>query len=89
MTELYSLFDFLRIKPLNDLEHFNRTIAKPLKDGKGGTRAMKRLQVVLKATMLRRTKDQVINGKKLIELPPRTVSVVLRSIEKARCEYSV
>ncbi|KAL1757353.1 SNF2 family N-terminal domain-containing protein [Schizophyllum commune] len=76
VTELYSLFDFLRIKPLNDLEHFNRTIAKPLKDGKGGTRAMKRLQVVLKATMLRRTKDQVINGKKLIELPPRTLNII-------------
>ena len=33
-------------------------------------------QVVLKTIMLRRRKDQIINGKALIELPKRTVNVV-------------
>ena len=45
MSELYSLFKFLKIKPLNDLETFNLQIAKPVKSGKGANRAMKRLQV--------------------------------------------
>jgi SNF2 family DNA or RNA helicase len=33
-------------------------------------------QVVLKQVMLRRQKDQILNGKALIELPKRTVNVV-------------
>ena len=33
-------------------------------------------QVVLTQIMLRRQKDQIINGKTLIELPKRTVNVV-------------
>ena len=33
-------------------------------------------QVVLTQVMLRRQKDQILNGKALIELPKRTVNVV-------------
>jgi SNF2 family DNA or RNA helicase len=70
------LLKFLRIKPLNNWETFNTQIAKPVKSGKGAVRAMKRLQVVLKQIMLRRTKTQQFNGKNLIELPPRTINVI-------------
>jgi SNF2 family DNA or RNA helicase len=44
VEELYSLFKFLRIRPLNDWDHFNTHINKPVKSGKSA-RAMKRLQV--------------------------------------------
>lgn len=44
VEELYSLLNFLRIRPLNDWSTFNEQIAKPVKSGKG-TRAMKRLHV--------------------------------------------
>lgn len=37
---------------------------------------MKRLQVVLQAIMLRRTKTQIINGKPILNLPDRSVAVV-------------
>ncbi|KAK7040722.1 hypothetical protein VNI00_009628 [Paramarasmius palmivorus] len=76
VTELYSLLRFLRIKPFNDWERFNEMIAKPVKNGRGANRAMQRLQVVLKQIMLRRRKDDTMNGKKLIELPKRCVSIV-------------
>ncbi|KAJ7217158.1 SNF2 family DNA-dependent ATPase [Mycena pura] len=76
VDELFSLLKFLRIKPLNEWERFNTQIAKPVKSGKGATRAMKRLQVVLKQVMLRRTKTQQINGKVLVELPSRTINVI-------------
>ncbi|KAJ7461525.1 SNF2 family DNA-dependent ATPase [Mycena latifolia] len=76
VDELFSLLKFLRIKPLNDWERFNTQIAKPVKSGKGAGRAMKRLQVVLQQIMLRRTKTQQLNGKALVDLPPRTVTVV-------------
>ncbi|RDB17334.1 hypothetical protein Hypma_001783 [Hypsizygus marmoreus] len=76
VEELYSLIKFLRIKPLNIWDTFNTQIAKPVKSGKGANRAMKRLQVVLKQIMLRRRKDQTLNGKVLIELPKRTVNII-------------
>ncbi|TDL20620.1 hypothetical protein BD410DRAFT_725354 [Rickenella mellea] len=74
VEELFSLLQFLRIRPLNDWETFNHQINKPVKSGRS-VRAMKRLQLVLKAIMLRRKKDTLLNGKPLIELPPRIVNV--------------
>ncbi|KAF7295554.1 hypothetical protein MIND_01095400 [Mycena indigotica] len=76
VDELFSLLKFLRIKPLNNWEVFNMQIAKPVKNGRGAGRAMKRLHVVLQKVMLRRTKTQQINGKALVELPPKTIEVV-------------
>ncbi|KAI9513461.1 SNF2 family N-terminal domain-containing protein [Russula earlei] len=75
VEELYSLLKFLRIKPLNDWQTFNEQINKPVKSGRS-VRAMKRLHVVLRAIMLRRRKTDVINGKPLIELPERYLSIV-------------
>lgn len=76
VTELYSLLKFLRIKPLSNWDTFNTQIAKPVTSGRGAGRAMKRLQVVLKQVMLRRKKDDSLNGQKLIELPQRLVNIV-------------
>ncbi|KAF9467200.1 SNF2 family N-terminal domain-containing protein [Collybia nuda] len=76
VVELYSLIKFLRIKPLSNWDTFNTQIAKPVKTGRGANRAMKRLQVVLKQIMLRRRKDQLLNGKPLIELPQRLINVI-------------
>ncbi|KAH8101775.1 SNF2 family N-terminal domain-containing protein [Cristinia sonorae] len=75
VEELYSLIKFLRLKPLNDWPTFKVQIAAPVKANKP-IRAMKRLQVVLKAAMLRRTKTTVLNGKPLLDLPDRVVNHV-------------
>ncbi|KAH9968098.1 SNF2 family N-terminal domain-containing protein [Russula dissimulans] len=75
VEELYSLLKFLRIKPLNDWQTFNEQINKPVKSGRS-VRAMKRLHVVLHAVMLRRRKTDILNGKPLIELPERHLSIV-------------
>ncbi|KZT63245.1 hypothetical protein DAEQUDRAFT_742034 [Daedalea quercina L-15889] len=75
IEELYSLFKFLRIKPLNDWSIFNEQIAKPVKANRT-TRAMKRLHVVLSAVMLRRTKTTIVNGKPILQLPERFVDTV-------------
>ncbi|KAF9260752.1 hypothetical protein L218DRAFT_906857 [Marasmius fiardii PR-910] len=76
VAELFSLLKFLHIKPFNDWERFNSQIAKPVKNGRGANTAMKRLQVVLQNIMLRRRKDDQMNGKALVELPKRTVNIV-------------
>ncbi|EJD52040.1 hypothetical protein AURDEDRAFT_98801 [Auricularia subglabra TFB-10046 SS5] len=75
VEELYAFFKFLRIRPLNDWGTFNETINKPVRTGRSA-RAMKRLQIVLQAIMLRRTKESTMNGKKLLELPARVVDLV-------------
>nr|XP_019049476.1 hypothetical protein I302_03265 [Kwoniella bestiolae CBS 10118]OCF28406.1 hypothetical protein I302_03265 [Kwoniella bestiolae CBS 10118] len=74
VEELFSLFKFLRARPLDDWEDFRDRIVKPVKDGKTKL-AMKRLHVILKAIMLRRTKDATIDGKRILNLPGRTVQV--------------
>ncbi|KAI5290562.1 hypothetical protein KEM54_001172 [Ascosphaera aggregata] len=56
LDELQSLIHFLRIKPYENLATFKDQITKPLNNGRGGL-AIRRLQVVLKAFMKRRTKD--------------------------------
>ncbi|EGO26624.1 hypothetical protein SERLADRAFT_447781 [Serpula lacrymans var. lacrymans S7.9] len=81
VEELYSLIKFLRIRPLNDWHTFNEQINKPVKSGRA-TRAMKRLQVVLKAIMLRRRKDHVLNGKAILQLPARKVEIVACEFDK-------
>lgn len=59
MDELYSLLHFLRAKPLDDWGVFKERISSLVKDGRTKL-AMKRLHVVLRAVMLRRTKDATI-----------------------------
>jgi len=87
VTELYSLLKFLRIKPLSDWDTFNKQIAKPVKNARGAGRAMKRLQVVLKQVMLRRRKDQLLNGEVLIKLPKRKVDVVSCDFDALEQEF--
>lgn len=76
VTELYSLIHFLRIKPYNVFENFNRDFSRALKsyvpDQKD--KAMQKFQALLKAILLRRTKKSRIDGKPILELPPRATS---------------
>ncbi|KAK4192478.1 SWI/SNF family DNA-dependent ATPase [Podospora australis] len=76
VTELYSLFRFLRIKPYCDFKLFQRAFKSlgPRNTSTDYTRsqAMEQLRVILQATMLRRMKDSKINGKPLLTLPPKT-----------------
>ncbi|WVR06061.1 hypothetical protein IAU60_003089 [Kwoniella sp. DSM 27419] len=74
VEELFSLFKFLRARPLDDWDTFRDRITSLVKDGRPKL-AMKRLHVILKAIMLRRTKDATIDGKKILNLPGRTVTI--------------
>ncbi|KAI0753220.1 SNF2 family N-terminal domain-containing protein [Daedaleopsis nitida] len=86
VEEIFSLIKFLRIKPLDDWQTFNTSIAKPVKAGKP-VRALKRLQVVLRAIMLRRTKTTLINGKPIVDLPPRLVGTVDCELDRVEREF--
>ncbi|KAI9040111.1 P-loop containing nucleoside triphosphate hydrolase protein [Aspergillus affinis] len=73
VQELHSLLKFLRIRPYGNLERFNHDFTRPLKSGSASAqeKAMKQLQVLLKAVLLRRTKESKIDGKPILQLPRR------------------
>lgn len=76
--ELYSLIHFLRIPPYNELERFNREFKRPLSGSSEylKNRAMRALQALLKAILLRRTKKSEIDGRPILNLPERTTEIV-------------
>ncbi|KAI9702173.1 MAG: hypothetical protein M1820_006255 [Bogoriella megaspora] len=75
VEELYSLIRFLRIKPYCDWDDFRTDFVTPLKSSWRGEKdkAMQKLQALLKAILLRRTKTSKIDGKPIINIPERSV----------------
>ncbi|KAL4913774.1 SNF2 family N-terminal domain-containing protein [Aspergillus aurantiobrunneus] len=73
VEELHSLLKFLRIRPYGNLEPFNRDFTRPLKSNNKDLqdKAMMQLRVLLKAVLLRRTKDSKIDGEPILRLHPR------------------
>jgi SNF2 family DNA or RNA helicase len=76
VTELFSLIHFCKIAPFCSWERFNSEIARPLNLTArfGQNNAMQKLQGLIKAVMLRRTKTSKLDGKPLISLPNREVA---------------
>jgi SNF2 family DNA or RNA helicase len=72
--EIFPLIRFLGIQPYNEWERFSEDIVRPLKkwDGDGKDQAMVKLQALFRSFTLRRTKDSMLDGRPIIELPPRT-----------------
>lgn len=82
MEELYSLIRFLRIAPYNREERFQADIGRPFGknkkvayDSEDRRRALQKVQVLLKAIMLRRSKTDKIDGQPILELPPKNVEL--------------
>ncbi|SPQ19048.1 f785f566-b04f-4de8-b33a-3f32fa42f9e3 [Thermothielavioides terrestris] len=76
VSELYPLVRFLKIRPYCEFKVFQRDFRNL--SAKGPTsdftrdKAMRKLQAVLKAIMLRRTKSSTIDGKPILTLPEKT-----------------
>lgn len=80
--ELYSLIKFLRIAPYNSQKEFTKMFGCFSKSGKARsasegtrTRSMHALRALLRAIMLRRMKTSKLDGKPLLDLPPKTEEV--------------
>ncbi|KAK2757612.1 hypothetical protein FQN54_004581 [Arachnomyces sp. PD_36] len=78
IDELYSLINFLKIPPYNQYHRFTSTFSRPLKSEIRADydSAMQKLQALLKAILLRRTKTSKIDGKPILQLPPRTTEQI-------------
>lgn len=87
--ELYSLIHFLRIKPYNQWDKFNVDFVRPLKQGyeSGKERAMQKLQALLKAILLRRTKKSKIDGAPILSLPERTTNTQHAAFSNDEMEF--
>ncbi|KAK7270127.1 hypothetical protein RIF29_23047 [Crotalaria pallida] len=73
IDDLYSYFRFLRYDPYAVYKSFYNTIKVPI--SRNSVHGYKKLQAVLRAIMLRRTKDTLIDGKPIINLPPKKIEL--------------
>lgn len=73
VDDLYSYFRFLRYDPYATYKSFCSSIKVPI--SKNPTTGYKKLQAVLKTVMLRRTKGTLLDGKPIINLPPKFVEL--------------
>ncbi|KAK7280653.1 hypothetical protein RJT34_25719 [Clitoria ternatea] len=82
IDDLYSYFRFLKYDPYAVYKSFYNTIKVPI--SRNSIQGYKKLQAVLRAIMLRRTKGTLLDGKPIITLPPKTIqlSKVAFSIEE-------
>ncbi|RYP55159.1 hypothetical protein DL768_000153 [Monosporascus sp. mg162] len=90
VSELSSLIAFLRIEPYCAPDKFARSFGCLSSNRSGGyhkSDAMKKLQVLLKSIMLRRTKDSKIDGQPIIELPPKVEEIVHVVFDKDEEQY--
>lgn len=70
MSDLYSLIKFLRIDPLHKKSEWSRHIISPISSSKSPS-AFAKLQILMKGITLRRTKNDMIDGKPILSLPER------------------
>ncbi|CAH1434556.1 unnamed protein product [Lactuca virosa] len=80
IDELFSYFRFLKCEPYSNYKSFCNLIKTPM--SKNTNQGNKKLQAVLKTIMLRRTKDTLINGKPIINLPPKTIKLTAVDFSK-------
>lgn len=86
VVELYSLLRFLRIRPYDDEQRFNKEIGNPIVKA-GNASAMRKLQALLKAILLRRTKTSTIDGKPILQLPPKEIKIETSEMDEDEREF--
>ncbi|KAK1294442.1 hypothetical protein QJS10_CPA16g01178 [Acorus calamus] len=70
--DLFSIMAFLRFEPFSIKSYWQSLVQRPL--DQGGKSGLSRLQALMGAISLRRTKDSQVDGKSLVGLPPKTVA---------------
>ncbi|XP_034531101.1 helicase-like transcription factor [Notolabrus celidotus] len=88
VKDMWMLLAFLRLKPFDVREWWNRVIQRPITQGdKVG---LQNLQTLVKCITLRRTKTSEVNGRPLVSLPEKTVCVEQVELSQAeREEYEL
>ena len=84
--DLHSLLRFLRVSPADSTGWWKDHIGDPIKNGRVEV-AVKRLRVILKGLMLRRTKAILLEGKQDYKLPPRSTHHLMVDFTPAEREF--
>ncbi|KAL2315456.1 ATP-dependent DNA helicase [Schizosaccharomyces pombe] len=87
VEEFYSLIKFLRIKPYSDWSSFSKDFTIPLSSNINTSAPMKRFRGLLKAVLLRRTKNTKIDGKPILTLPPKTAVKSETDLSSSEMEF--
>ncbi|KAM0417292.1 hypothetical protein ACHAPT_012733 [Fusarium lateritium] len=88
VLELYSLLNFLKIKPYNQWENFRQAFGMLFgRNGDSKSVAMKRLQTLLQAIMLRRKKNSELDGKPILKLPEKTEEIVYAELSAEERDF--
>ncbi|KAG8671409.1 hypothetical protein FPOAC2_04746 [Fusarium poae] len=88
VLELYSLVKFLRIRPYCKWEDFRQSYGRLFgRNGDPKSTAMRKLQVFLKAIMLRRKKNSLLDGKPILRLPEKTENIVYATFSPEELDF--
>ncbi|KAI8340055.1 SNF2 family N-terminal domain-containing protein [Chlamydoabsidia padenii] len=89
LEELFSLIYFLRIRPYCDWDRFRIDIVKPMKNPSSSTnkKVLKKVQVILKAIAIRRSKKAEIDGRPILNLPERNVHMTHVDFESEERQF--
>ncbi|KAL5119689.1 hypothetical protein ACEQ8H_002295 [Pleosporales sp. CAS-2024a] len=89
IDELFPLLRFLKTSRYNDWKLFSQEIARPAKHHRQDTRnrAMSRVQILLKAVMLRRQKTSEVDGKPILNLPTKHINI--NNVEFSKDEHEI
>ncbi|KAM0356123.1 hypothetical protein ACHAPU_000518 [Fusarium lateritium] len=88
VLELYSLIKFLKIRPYCKWEVFRQGFGRLFgRNGDHKSTAMRKLQALLKAIMLRRKKNSQLNGKPILRLPEKTEEIVYAELSSEERDF--
>ncbi|RGP70165.1 DNA repair rad16 [Fusarium longipes] len=88
VLELYSLVKFLKIRPYCKWEDFRQSFGQLFgRNGDPRSTAMRKLQVFLKAIMLRRKKNSLLDGKPILRLPEKTEDIVYATFSPEELDF--
>ena len=73
LEDLFPIFAFLRLHPLDNFDFFQKLVIAPMRQRSPAS--MVRIRKLLQIFCLRRTKDQQLNGQPIIILPTKTIEV--------------
>ncbi|XP_061099803.1 helicase-like transcription factor isoform X1 [Conger conger] len=86
LKDLWMLISFLKMKPFDVREWWNRIIERPVT--LGDSKGLSHLQTLIKGITLRRTKSSKVAGRAVVQLPERRVFVQKVTLsEEERLDY--
>jgi len=88
IEEMFSQLSYLRIRPYHDWQKFHLTFMNGLNFPHSRKTAMQKFQTLLKAILLRRTKQSKIDGVEIIkDLPGKEITIVHAEFDEEQLEF--